>query len=58
MAGPIDFHPGCFEGVSLVAGDSGETGGEEERPSMANISSDTLFDIGMGTGSSRIGLRR
>jgi len=59
MEGPIDFHPeDCFEGVLSIVGDSIGTGGDEETPSIANISSETLPDTGTGAEQSRIDLRR
>ena len=58
MTGPIGFHPeNCFEGVFLTVCDSNGTGGDEETPSIANISSETLLEIGMGAEPSGIDLR-
>lgn len=55
MTGPIGFHPeDCFEGVFSIMGDSSVMGGDEETPSIANISSETLFEIGVGTEPSGI----
>ena len=59
MVGPIGFHPkDCFEGVFSIAGDPRETGGDEEMPSIVNISSETPLDIGAGAGLSGIDLCR
>ena len=57
MIGPIGFHPVCFERVFFTVGDSCGTGGEEETPSIAKISSDKPLDIGMGTAPPEIGFR-
>lgn len=54
MAGPVDFHP---EGVFLIVGDVDRAGGDEETPSIVNISSETLLGIGIGGKSSRFDLR-
>ena len=59
MTGPIGFHPeDCFDGVFLIVGDSSGTGGDEGTPSIANISSETLLDIGIGGEPSGTDLRR
>lgn len=59
MTGPVCFHPkDCFERVFLIAGASEGTGGDEETPSMGNISSETFLDIGVSTGASGIDLPR
>jgi len=54
MTGPVDFHP---EGVFLIVGDIDRTGGDEETPSIANISSETFLGIGIVGESSRVDLR-
>lgn len=59
MIGPIAFHPeGCFDGGFLIVDGSGGAGGDEETPSIANISSETFFDNGTGGGVSGIDRRR
>lgn len=59
MTGPTGFHPeDCFEGDVLIVGDSVGTGGDEETPSIVNISSETLLDIGMDAELSGIDLRQ
>ena len=58
MTGPIGFHPeDRFEGV-FSTDDSSMMGGDEETPSIANISSEMLFEIGVGAEPSGIDLCR
>ena len=59
MTGPIGPHPEvCFEGVFLIADNSGGAGGDEETSSIANISSETPLGSGIGAELSGIDLRR